>query len=124
MFMPARAAENHCYVIAADRMARIPAALVGGALDFVDQPAVHEEAHQLHLVVGQVGNPDQGEVRAGRAGEEVHHLRAPLRFVRDLACVDVRLRPQVFQEVRRNDAIIQCFSCNRTLYYVAPPPPV
>ena len=36
----------------------------------------------------------------------------------------VRLRPQVFQEVRRNDAIIQCFSCNRILYYVAPPAPV
>jgi predicted nucleic acid-binding Zn-ribbon protein len=36
----------------------------------------------------------------------------------------VRLRPQVFQEVRRNDAIIQCFSCNRVLYYVPPPPPV
>ena len=34
----------------------------------------------------------------------------------------VRLRPQVFQEVRRNDAIIQCFSCNRILYYVPPPP--
>ena len=33
----------------------------------------------------------------------------------------VRLRPQVFQEVRRNDAIIQCFSCNRILYYVPPP---
>src|SRR5206468_4085915 len=32
----------------------------------------------------------------------------------------VRLRPQVFQEVRRNDAIIQCFSCNRILYCVAP----
>lgn len=36
----------------------------------------------------------------------------------------VRLRPQVFQEVRRNDTIIQCFSCNRILYYVPPPPPV
>ena len=33
----------------------------------------------------------------------------------------VRLRPQVFQEVRRNDAIIQCNSCNRILYYVPPP---
>ena len=40
------------------------------------------------------------------------------------SCCHVRLRPQVFQEVRRNDAIIQCFSCNRILYYVAPPPPV
>jgi predicted nucleic acid-binding Zn-ribbon protein len=33
----------------------------------------------------------------------------------------VRLRPQVFQEVRRNDQIIQCASCNRILYYVPPP---
>ena len=36
----------------------------------------------------------------------------------------VRLRPQVFQEVRRNDTIIQCASCNRILYYIPPPPPV
>jgi len=30
----------------------------------------------------------------------------------------VRLRPQVFNEVRRNDQIIQCDSCNRILYFV------
>jgi predicted nucleic acid-binding Zn-ribbon protein len=36
----------------------------------------------------------------------------------------VRLRPQVFQLVRQNDAIIQCDSCQRILYYVPPPPPV
>ena len=36
----------------------------------------------------------------------------------------VRLRPQVFQDVRQNDAIIQCPSCNRLLYYIPPPPPV
>jgi predicted nucleic acid-binding Zn-ribbon protein len=36
----------------------------------------------------------------------------------------VRLRPQVFQEVRANDQIIQCSSCQRILYYVPPPPPV
>ena len=34
----------------------------------------------------------------------------------------VRLRPQVFQEIRRNDQIIQCGSCNRILYYIPPPP--
>jgi len=34
----------------------------------------------------------------------------------------VRLRPQVFQEVRRNDQIIQCGHCNRILYYIPPPP--
>jgi predicted nucleic acid-binding Zn-ribbon protein len=36
----------------------------------------------------------------------------------------VRLRPQVFQEVRRNDTIIQCASCNRILYFIPPPPPI
>jgi predicted nucleic acid-binding Zn-ribbon protein len=30
----------------------------------------------------------------------------------------VRLRPQVFNTVTRNDAIIQCDSCNRILYFV------
>ena len=36
----------------------------------------------------------------------------------------VRLRPPVFQQIRHNDAIIQCDSCQRILYYVPPPPPV
>jgi predicted nucleic acid-binding Zn-ribbon protein len=36
----------------------------------------------------------------------------------------VRLRPQVFNMVRRNDEIVQCDSCQRILYYVPPPPPV
>jgi len=36
----------------------------------------------------------------------------------------VRLRPHVFQQVRANDQIIQCDSCQRILYYVPPPPAV
>jgi predicted nucleic acid-binding Zn-ribbon protein len=36
----------------------------------------------------------------------------------------VRLRPHVFQQVRANDQIIQCDSCQRILYYIPPPPPV
>jgi predicted nucleic acid-binding Zn-ribbon protein len=35
----------------------------------------------------------------------------------------VRLRPQMFNEVRRNDAIVQCESCQRILYFVAAPAP-
>lgn len=35
----------------------------------------------------------------------------------------VRLRPKVFQDVRRNDAIIQCDSCQRILYFVPPAAP-
>lgn len=39
---------------------------------------------------------------------------------RDGGCTvcHVRLRPQVFNNVRRNDQIIQCDSCNRILYFV------
>jgi predicted nucleic acid-binding Zn-ribbon protein len=33
----------------------------------------------------------------------------------------VRLRPQVFNQARRNDGIIQCDSCNRILYFVPAP---
>ena len=36
----------------------------------------------------------------------------------------VRLRPPVFQQVRHNDTIVQCDSCQRILYYVPPPPPI
>ena len=33
----------------------------------------------------------------------------------------VRLRPQVFNDVRRNDSLIQCESCLRILYFAATP---
>ena len=33
----------------------------------------------------------------------------------------VRLRPQVFNEVRRNDGIVQCDSCQRILYFLPTP---
>jgi predicted nucleic acid-binding Zn-ribbon protein len=36
---------------------------------------------------------------------------------------NVRLRPPVFQQVRHNDTVIQCESCQRILYYVAPAAP-
>jgi predicted nucleic acid-binding Zn-ribbon protein len=36
----------------------------------------------------------------------------------------VRLRPPVFQQVRHNDSIVQCESCQRVLYWIPPPPPV
>ena len=35
----------------------------------------------------------------------------------------VRLRPQVFNTVRRNEEIIQCDSCQRILYFVPVPSP-
>ncbi len=43
---------------------------------------------------------------------------------RDGLCSEchVRLRPAVFQEVRHNDGVIQCESCQRILYYETSPP--
>ncbi|HZI78091.1 MAG TPA: C4-type zinc ribbon domain-containing protein [Vicinamibacterales bacterium] len=35
----------------------------------------------------------------------------------------VRMRPQVFQQVRQNDSVVQCDSCQRILYWVPPPAP-
>jgi hypothetical protein len=32
----------------------------------------------------------------------------------------VRLRPQVYNELRRNESVMQCESCSRILYFVAP----
>ena len=42
---------------------------------------------------------------------------------RDGVCTicHVRLRPQVFNSVRRNDSILQCDHCNRILYFVPAP---
>ncbi len=46
-----------------------------------------------------------------------------LAEARDGICVvcHVRMRPQVFNNVRKNDQIIQCDSCNRILYFVPAP---
>ena len=33
----------------------------------------------------------------------------------------MRIRPQLFQEIKRNDSVITCESCNRILFFVQPP---
>jgi uncharacterized protein len=49
-----------------------------------------------------------------------HRKGQALSEARDGLCTQchVRLRPQVFNEVRRNDSLIQCESCSRILYFV------
>jgi uncharacterized protein len=61
--------------------------------------------------------------------EQVARVRKGIAIstaTRDGLCAvcHVRLRPSVFQQVRQNDTIIQCESCQRVLYWVPPPPPV
>jgi hypothetical protein len=50
-----------------------------------------------------------------------HRKGVALSEARDGHCTQchVRLRPQVFNEVRRNDGLIQCESCSRILYFAA-----
>jgi predicted nucleic acid-binding Zn-ribbon protein len=48
----------------------------------------------------------------GRKGVAVSEARNGLCTI-----CHVRLRPQVFNEVRKNEAIIQCDSCRRILYF-------
>lgn len=54
--------------------------------------------------------------------ERIAHGRRGIAVAeaRDGLCTvcHVRLRPQVFNEVRRNDSLIQCDSCTRILYHV------
>jgi predicted nucleic acid-binding Zn-ribbon protein len=35
----------------------------------------------------------------------------------------VKMRPQVYNEARRNDSLIQCDNCSRILYHVPPSAP-
>jgi predicted nucleic acid-binding Zn-ribbon protein len=57
--------------------------------------------------------------------DRVAHGRKGLAIAeaRDGLCTvcHVRLRPQVFNEVRRNDSLIQCESCTRILHFVPVP---
>jgi predicted nucleic acid-binding Zn-ribbon protein len=65
--------------------------------------------------------------QALRLFEHVSRQRKGLAVAeaRDGICTvcHVRLRPQVFNEVRRNDSLIQCESCLRILYFSPAPAP-
>ena len=59
--------------------------------------------------------------------DRIAHGRKGLAMAeaRDGLCTvcHVRLRPQVFNEARRNESIIQCDSCTRILFFVPAPSP-
>ena len=55
-------------------------------------------------------------IAKGRKGVAVAEARGGLCTI-----CHVRLRPQVFNEIRKNSAIIQCDSCQRILYFIDTP---
>ena len=81
-----------------------------------DQQALEKTIAERATVVSEL-SPDALQIF-----ERIAHGRRGLAMAeaRDGLCVvcHVRLRPQVFNEVRRNDQLIQCDSCTRILYYV------
>jgi predicted nucleic acid-binding Zn-ribbon protein len=48
---------------------------------------------------------------------------AAVAEVRDGLCTacNVRLRPQIYNEVRSNEAVLTCENCSRIVYYLEPP---
>jgi predicted nucleic acid-binding Zn-ribbon protein len=52
-----------------------------------------------------------------------HRKGIALAEARDAICMEcqMRIRPQLFQEIRRNDTIITCENCSRILFYIPQP---
>ena len=75
-----------------------------------------DERHALTAQISKEALTVFDRVAYGRKGLAVAEARDGLCTV-----CHVRLRPQIFNEVRRNDSLIQCESCTRILYYVPAP---
>jgi len=95
-----------------------------------DRKAMSAEHAELHASVQTIAADRAGIVGAmDRQTLAIFELVSSRRNgvalaeARDGICTicHVRLRPQVFNNVRRNEEIIQCDSCNRILYFVAAP---
>jgi uncharacterized protein len=56
-------------------------------------------------------------LRRGKRGQAVSQVRNGM-----CSACNVMLRPQLFNEIRANDAIFMCEQCSRILYYAEPPP--
>jgi predicted nucleic acid-binding Zn-ribbon protein len=91
---------------------------------------LEEEGRSLEAEIVRAAG-DRGQV-AGQLSKQAlalfehvskHRRGVALSEARDGHCTQchVRLRPQVFNDVRRNDGLIQCESCSRILYFVPAP---
>jgi uncharacterized protein len=92
----------------------------------LDEERVAIEAELQKTTEARAGTSAQLSRDALMIFERVAHGRKGIAMAeaREGLCTvcHVRLRPQVFNEVRRNDSLIQCDSCTRILYFVPVPP--
>lgn len=94
-----------------------------------ERAALEREKTQLEAEIARVG-VERETLRPKIGNEALRLFDHVARQRRGVAIVEarnghcsychVRLRPQVFNEIRRNDRIVQCDSCFRILYYVQP----
>ena len=77
-------------------------------------------------------NAKRDNFRSAIAAETLRHYDRVLKFrksalaeARDHKCgaCQVMLRPQTYDDVRKNEQILTCDSCQRILYYVPPAEP-
>jgi predicted nucleic acid-binding Zn-ribbon protein len=94
-----------------------------------DRREVEKELARARDRVG-IAEALRGEVAASLPTEILSHYEALMGRrgsavveARDGHCTfcHVRLRPKVFLDVRRNDLIVHCDSCQRILFYNPPP---
>ena len=95
-----------------------------------DRKAMHVEHAAVQTALDALGSQRAAVVAAiDRRVLAIYETAAAKRQgiavaeARDGGCLvcHVRMRPQMFNEVRRNEAIVQCENCQRILYYVPAP---
>ena len=93
--------------------------------------AIAAERGQLEAELARLAHQRTGEVRGVDAPllaryEQLLKQRRGLAVARMnnemCAACHVRLRPHITQQIRRNDEIVACESCQRILYFVDPAP--
>jgi uncharacterized protein len=81
--------------------------------DIQERERLQVQRHELEGALSEVVREIYQRVRTARRGVAVAE-------VRDGCCsrCNVRLRPQIYNEVRMNESVVTCESCSRILYYV------
>ena len=101
------------------------------------QSEIAKEREQLEAEKGEIDRQlqatreERASVSAQTSGEalavferlSLSRKGVAMAEARDGLCTvcHVRLRPQIYNEARRNEGIIQCDSCNRILYFIPAP---
>ena len=87
-----------------------------------DRTATEQDLEQATAERAQVAASVSPESLALFERVSKHRKGLAMSEAREGLCTQchVRLRPQVYNELRRNESVMQCESCSRILYFVAP----